>query len=725
MKRGVISLAEANPELASEWDNDKNGRLTPTDIARGSGRKVWWKCREHQHSWQASVNNRMSGNGCPFCSNQLVLVGYNDLASNYPKLAAEWSIDKNDGLLPETVTPGSNKVVWWKCSECGHEWKARVAHRALRNVGCPVCANQVTVKGINDLVTTRPDLAAEWDYERNKDVSPTEISAGSARKVWWKCKECGYVWRTTIVHRSDRGDGCPACSNHVVFKGKNDLASQFPEIAVEWDNDKNGTLSPEDVIAHSDRKVWWKCKDCGYSWRATINHRTERNQNCPACSHHQVFKGVNDLATTHPELAAEWDPEKNGSITSKDVVYGSNEKIWWKCRICGFSWQSTIVNRAKGRGCPACRAMMKKSTADIALNKYISQVVAVESHHHESFLGTMELDVYIPELKLAVEYDGPHHDKGIERDTRKNRLCAENGIELIRIREKENPEIDGCTILWVPKGGTPGYHEAFDEAIRSVIKIISSRLAETTSVDIDTKRDWLAFDIIKHSTATANSIKVKHPEIIPEISNRNEYYKFIPNLPSGSNRVIWWKCRNCGHEWQSPIYTRAQGGGCGVCAGKKVVKGRNDFASHYPNLAEEWNYELNGKLKPDEVTSGSGKYVWWTCKTCGNVWRTSIAHRSCNEYGCPKCGIKRSQEASNRKRIAKRGSLFDNRPDIAIDWDYDNNQDISPKDVTAGSGKIVSWKCHICGYCWKEKINRRGKCPVCKGKEYVTLDQFV
>lgn len=368
--------------------------------------------------------------------------------------------------------------------------------------------------------------------------------------------------------------------------------------------------------------------------------------------------------------------------------------------------------------------MMKKSTADIALNKYISQVIKTESHHHESFLGSMELDVYVPELRLAIEYDGPHHVKGLERDTRKNKLCAENGIELIRVRENSNPEIEGCTVIWVPIGGTPEYHKEFDDAIRKVIDIIGERLGRTISIDVDTKRDWLSFDIIKHSTATANSIRKKHPELISEISERNDYREFIPNLPSGSNRVIWWKCNTCGYEWQGPICTRSHGGGCAVCAGKHVMKGYNDLASQHPELVEEWNYERND-LKPEEVTSGSGKYVWWTCKDCGNVWKTSISHRTCSGYGCPKCGVKRSIEGGIKNRIAINGSLFDNKPDIALDWDYENNLGLSPKDVTAGSGKIVAWKCHICGHCWKEKINRRRPCTICKGKEYVSLDRFI
>jgi len=154
------------------------------------------------------------------------------------------------------------------------------------------------------------------------------------------------------------------------------------------------------------------------------------------------------------------------------------------------------------------------------------------------------------------------------------------------------------------------------------------------------------------------------------------------------------------------------------------MKGYNDFASQHPELAIEWNYERNTYLNPDEVTSGSGKVVWWKCKECGNVWKTSIGHRTCSGYGCPKCGVKRSTEGWIKSRIAIKGSLFDNKPNIALDWDYENNSGLSPKDVTAGSGKIVAWKCHICGHRWKEIIRGRKSCPVCKGKKYTSLDHL-
>ncbi|MCX7615616.1 MAG: zinc-ribbon domain-containing protein, partial [Clostridiales bacterium] len=81
-------------------------------------------------------------------------------------MAAEWDYDKNGNLRPEHFTGGSNKKVWWKC-KLGHSWQANIHNRVFHNVNCPYCTNKKVWQGFNDIVTTHPDVAAEWDYEKN------------------------------------------------------------------------------------------------------------------------------------------------------------------------------------------------------------------------------------------------------------------------------------------------------------------------------------------------------------------------------------------------------------------------------------------------------------------------------------------------------------------------------------------------------------------------------
>lgn len=110
--------------------------LIKTRVGQGIFKKVLWhgKCG---HEWTAVIKNRVRGAGCPYCSHNIVLPGFNDLASRFPNLAAEWS-ERNYPLYPNMVTAFKNKKVWWKCS-LGHEWYTLISTRAGGSQ-CPYCS---------------------------------------------------------------------------------------------------------------------------------------------------------------------------------------------------------------------------------------------------------------------------------------------------------------------------------------------------------------------------------------------------------------------------------------------------------------------------------------------------------------------------------------------------------------------------------------------------------
>ena len=192
------NLKKVCPGIAGEWNTERNGELRPSQVSPGSNKKVWWKCAVG-HEWQAQIVKRTKGHGCPFCSNHRVLMGFNDLQTTDPELSSQWHPGRNGDLHPWEVTRGTNRKVWWQCSG-GHEWEASVASRAS-GVGCPCCSNKRVLPGYNDLQTVNPVLAGQWHSEYN-NLHPTEITAHSGKKVWWKCNE-GHA----------KGVGCPVCYN--------------------------------------------------------------------------------------------------------------------------------------------------------------------------------------------------------------------------------------------------------------------------------------------------------------------------------------------------------------------------------------------------------------------------------------------------------------------------------------------------------------------------------
>lgn len=272
---GYNDLLTLNPLLASEWDYDEN-ELLPSQVTVSSSKHVFWKCSKG-HSWKAKISLRnIGGTGCPVCDGKIVQAGFNDLLTHNPKLANEWDITKNK-QLPSQVTPYSTKKVWWLC-ENGHSWLAAISGRSAGN-GCPVCSGRKVLIGYNDLKTVNPALADEWDYEKN-DLLPTQVTAHSSQKVWWKCK-MGHSWYVNPDNRS-RGYDCPVCAGRTVLAGFNDLATLNPELAGEWAFDKN-TLLPSQVTVFTDKKVWWRCKEKGHLWKTSVASRST-GTNCPYCA---------------------------------------------------------------------------------------------------------------------------------------------------------------------------------------------------------------------------------------------------------------------------------------------------------------------------------------------------------------------------------------------------------------------------------------------------------
>lgn len=340
------SLAVQNPKLASEWHPTKNGNIRPSHVTVNSNKKVWWLC-ENGHEWEAVINSRNQGAGCPYCSGLKAIVGYNDLETVNPRLALQWHPSKNGKLTPQNITANSNKKVWWQC-EKGHEWETTVYDRNKGN-GCPVCSGHKALSGYNDLATVNPKLASEWHPTKNGKLTACDVTTGSDKKVWWKCSK-GHEWEATISSRS-MGCGCPYCAGQKLIIGFNDLQTVNPLLASEWHPIKNGNKTPTDVIPGSNKKVWWLGK-CGHEWEAVISSRSA-GRGCPYCASQKLLVGFNDLATRNPKLASEWHPTKNGSLTPKDVMPGTNKKVWWLCEK-GHEWENSINVRNGGNGCPYC-----------------------------------------------------------------------------------------------------------------------------------------------------------------------------------------------------------------------------------------------------------------------------------------------------------------------------------------------------------------------------------
>lgn len=229
------------------------------------------------------------------------------------------------------------------------------------------------IEGFNDLATTHPELTKEWDYEKNGKLTPLNVVEFSNKKIWWLCDK-GHSWDAPICRRTQKESGCPYCSGRLPIKGETDLETFFPEIARDWNYQKNGNLLPSDVAPGSHLKVWWLCP-LGHEWEAVVGNRTGHNKTgCPICSNISVLAGYNDLATTHPALAKEWNYDKNYPLKPSDIMAGCNKKVWWICSL-GHEWKAVVNSRRIGCGCPKCARMgQQKKVINMDTNTIYSSV---------------------------------------------------------------------------------------------------------------------------------------------------------------------------------------------------------------------------------------------------------------------------------------------------------------------------------------------------------------
>ena len=672
----------------------------------------------------------------------------NSLAKKYPEIAKEWNFEKNDGLTPDIFSYASNQKVWWKCGK-GHEWQASInARTGKAHSGCPICSNRVVLKGYNDLLSQNPKLSKQWDPNKNGSLRPDQITATSSKKVWWVCDK-GHSFEAKVYDRNKKKQGCPYCSSQKFKSEYNSLEVLRPDLASEWDFEKNYPLTPKDVLCGGDKKYWWKCNKEPHSYLQNIGDRIQKGFQCPYCSSQRLLKGFNDLATKKPELLQIWNYEKNTDINPDDVMEFSNKKVWWKCPDCGHEWRTSISLVSAGSRCPKCSDVYKVSEPEQIIYYYLSQYFSdMEITAHREWLKNREIDIFIPSINLAIEYDGAFwHKEVAKRDLEKSRVIIENGNSLIRIREDQLEDIkDGSFVIHVPI--SPYDYSRLSEPIEKIFEWINKNRGLNIIPNIDVDRDWKKILASEKRVRKERSIVVTNPDVAKYWNYEKNQGLKPDQVFAGSNKKVWWKCPECGYEWESIVTNMiARGAKCPACLIKerqrisiafnqkdsvfndqdleykspRMIIGLNDLKTLRKDIADEWDYEKNGNLKPDFFSVSSHARVWWKCSKCGHEWKTAVSNRTYG-FGCPKCGREKAAVSSSRSRVVPGVNDFATvNPVAASQWDYEKNGGLRPVSLTANSNLKVWWKCPDCENEWRATIASRKNskdCPFCINRRF-------
>ena len=561
-----------------------------------------------------------------------------------------------------------------------------------------------------------PDLAAQWDYEKNGDLTPDTVSYGSQLKVWWKCPICGHSYqkkianRTAPAKRKTESKKCPICLGRIIIPGYNSLKARYPEIVEqEWDFEKN-TVDPDTIPPSYRTKVWWKCHN-GHSYSSLPANKVQATGgNCPYCSSQKLCKETS-LGSVNPELAKEWHPTKNGNLTPFDVFANTNRYIWWLCPVCGHEWKAKCSNRNIGkRGCPNCANGRSSSIPEQLMFRAIKSVCPDAINRHR--INKDEIDVYVPSLNLGFEYDGErfHNLDKLPKDIAKSKRLIQKGITLYRFRESDSPmfDLEKCFIIQVK------YSSEYKDLELKLKKLLIKLFPQGQAIDFKFE------DEINEVRATLDYLPYEQSFAAAEAEKRNkgispvalwDYEANKPLTPEMvmpySEKIVSWICPvKSNHKWKNTVKSVSLGYGCKRCS------------KCYQYTTEEWIEEA--------IKVHGNKYQYHLVKYIDSKTPVDIV--------CPKHGIFQQKPSEHlggkgcaycaHQKFHPSESLAVLYPEIAAQWDYKLNENTgyTPDNIGIDTRKKFYWHCNNgCNHSYLAtiafRVGRDSGCAVCHGKQ--------
>ena len=589
-----IRLIETE-ELVRLIDNDRN-LMDGIDVSKlyvNSSKEINWKC-ERGHTFREKVNVVFRRKyKCFYCSGRQVYSGENDLLTLYPEIACEFDIKKN-GITPDRISPKDTNKYWWTCKNSHPSFQQSVTHRVNRKTKCPYCSGRKPLVDENDLMTLFPEIAKEWDLEKNNGISPREVSPFTHNSYWWICPK-GHSYKKKVIQRTKlhKPVDCPKCikahstsfpEQAIYYYVKKcfpsainrykepfedgmelDIYIPFYKLGIEYD----GIAFHNDIDQHNrELKKYLACKQLGIrlvrikeskdTWNDTaddiyfVSKRMKDRDFSAFLSvlfsslfpfHMHTFTGTDSkeefmnrhygfptdfnvsrdrpkileylvdvehsFGNQHPELAAMWCAEGNGTLTPFMFTSGSNYKATWMCPKCGGTWKSPIASIVSRnvKSCPKC-------------------------------------------------------------------TMRENGKTITKVKTANN----GCLA----------------EKSEKLLK----------QWDFEGNGDLSPYEV-----------------------------------PLNYSIKVAWKCDKCGYKWSSSPNTRVRsdkGSDCPHCTGRVALSGVDDLETLYPEIAKEWDYKMNKGTLPSQIKPYTNKKYYWICPTCSNSYATYPGNRV-KGSSCPVC----------------------------------------------------------------------------------------
>lgn len=515
--------------------------------------------------------------------------------------------------------------------------------------------------------------------EKNANIEALDQYISAITKLRFRCRICGNVWETkpsTILS----GHGCPECGKRKVGNALRKTNAQF----IDELKKINPNIEVLGDYSGKQAKLPLRCLKCGYTWNSAP-HDLLGGHGCPQCGYEK--QRTAQLKTQQQFID---DLKKvNPNIEALDEYINNHTKIRFRCKVCGHTWKTVPNSVLLGHGCSFCARSSTSFFEQTIIHAFRACLGKDAVKSRDRSLINMELDVYIPSLKVAFEPGSwAWHEDKIKQDGLKREKCHAVGVRLVMIytdyKNKQLPFDDDCY----------GYFGNLGIINWSETKDATNKLLAEYNLSLSAN-EW---EQVKQS-ALEMSGKRTHGTFIKELSNTNPTIKALDHYVDSSAKMRF-QCTVCGYEWETIPLVVLHGHGCPKCSKKRAARKRE--------LSHERFIEKLKQINPNvEVT---GTYVQskvkipCRCLVCGNEWEMSPNHLL-HGQGCPKCSKLKAAQSRRKSPEQFAQELSERNPYVDL---IDRYKDCKTK---------VQVRCRKCGYEWfvnpMDALAGHG-CPKCK-----------
>ncbi len=560
---------------------------------------------------------------------------------------------------------GIDSEMEFHCMDCGNTWKSTPYYVLRSKYGCPKCATITTSTGrkknkdtfISELKIVNPTIEVIGEYKNAR----TGIKC--------KCKKCGYIWEPLPTNLL-KGRKCPVCSHNLKLTD-----AEFKKRI----KSANPSIIPLDKYIDYTTKIRFKCNTCNYTWKSSPGNILSNDPHCPKCfgrirRTHDDF--VKELREKHPTIKLNgcfkaldkptifectvcgnvWQTnpervllaqnpcrvcadrpssleesqvrflkklkEKHPSITALDPYIDIHKPIRIQCNTCGAIMEKTpdVLLRTKF-ACRYCHRYMQSSFPEQAFLFYIrKEYPDAISGYKDIFKNKMELDIYIPSIKTAIEYDGVHWhstEKANQKEIRKYDICKDHGVRLIRIKEQDFAT--ASTIDYSNKCDAI-YFLPPDPDENNLSASINTVLQRELNIqeEIRVENDRMKIINCYYKSKSGKSLAEANPKLALQWHPTKNGKIKPEDVAANSGIYAWWLCEN-GHEWNAVVASRNSGVGCPECFNEKRKNGLGMRKTNEDFLKEIKRLGLN--IEPMEQYINSTTKILVKCTICGRTWK--------------------------------------------------------------------------------------------------------